>query len=148
MDQHDAEWARKWERAGVEIEGDDEAQHALRYSILQLLMVAPVTGSANSIPARALSGQVYKGAGFWDAEMFMFPFFLHTYPEKAAELMRYRIKTLDGARRKAKTEGPGYRGAFYAWESQETGASSAPTFAINKCTSAATWPLPCGTTSR
>jgi nigerose phosphorylase len=118
---HCAEWQDRWDRSDVRIEGDDEAQHALRYSILQLLMVAPVKGSANSIPARALSGQVYKGAIFWDTEMFMFPFFIHTQPEKAIELMRYRIKTLDGARRKAKTEGRGYRGAFYAWESQETG---------------------------
>ena len=93
-------------------------------------MVAPVNGSANSIPARALSGQVYKGAIFWDTEMFMFPFFLHTCPEKAVELMRYRIKTLDGARRKAKTEGAGYRGAFYAWESQETGDDACTYFNI------------------
>ncbi len=127
---HRAAWVKKWERCDVKIEGDDEAQLALRYSILQLLMVAPVNGSANSIPARALSGQVYKGAVFWDTEMFMFPFFLHTYPEKARELMRYRIKTLDGARRKAKTEGTGYRGAFYAWESQETGDDACSYFNI------------------
>jgi len=128
--QHDAEWAAKWERCDVVIEGDDVAQQALRYSILQLLMVAPVQGSANSIPARALSGQVYKGAVFWDTEMFMFPFFLHTYPEKAVELLRYRIRTLDGARRKAHTEGPGYRGAFYAWESQDTGDDACTYFNI------------------
>ncbi|MBI5425368.1 MAG: glycoside hydrolase family 65 protein [Opitutae bacterium] len=127
---HDAEWAQRWARCDVLIEGDDEAQLALRYSLLQLLMVAPVAGSANSIPARALSGQVYKGAIFWDTEMFMFPFFLHTYPEKAVELLRYRIKTLDGARRKAATEGPGYRGAFYAWESQDTGDDACTYFNI------------------
>jgi kojibiose phosphorylase len=130
LGKHNAEWDRKWERCDVKIEGDDEAQHALRYSILQLLMVAPVNGSANSIPARALSGQVYKGAIFWDTELFMLPFFLHTYPGKAVELMRYRIKTLDGARRKAKTEGPGYRGAFYAWESQETGDDACSYFNV------------------
>jgi nigerose phosphorylase len=118
---HNAQWQEKWSRSDVMIEGDDEAQRALRYSIFQLLMVAPTNGSTNSIAARAMSGQVYKGAIFWDTEMFMFPFFLHAYPEKAVELMRYRIKTLDGARRKARTEGRGYRGAFYAWESQETG---------------------------
>jgi kojibiose phosphorylase len=127
---HNARWREKWDRCDVKIGGDDDAQLALRYSILQLLMVAPVKGSANSIPARALSGQVYKGAIFWDTEMFMFPFFVHTYPEKAVELMRYRIKTLDGARRKAKTEGPGYRGAFYAWESQETGDDACTYFNI------------------
>jgi kojibiose phosphorylase len=127
---HSARWKEKWQRGDVAIEGDDEAQLALRYSILQLLMVAPVKGSANSIPARALSGQVYKGAIFWDTEMFMFPFFIHTYPEKAAELMRYRIKTLAGARRKARTEGLGSRGAFYAWESQETGDDACTYFNI------------------
>ncbi len=127
---HNAKWKEKWARSDVTITGDDEAQLALRYSILQLLMVAPVKGSANSIPARALSGQVYKGAIFWDTEMFMFPFFVHTYPEKAVELMRYRIKTLDGARRKAKSEGLGTRGAFYAWESQETGDDACTYFNI------------------
>jgi nigerose phosphorylase len=131
LSKHNARWREKWSRSDVTIEGDDEAQLALRYSIFQLLMVAPVKGSSNSIPARALSGQVYKGAIFWDTEMFMFPFFLHTYPEKAVELMRYRIKTLDGARRKAKTEGLGYRGAFYAWESQETGDDACTYFNIS-----------------
>ncbi len=130
LEGHNAKWREKWSRSDVTIKGDDEAQLALRYSILQLLMVAPVRGSANSIPARALSGQVYKGAIFWDTEMFMFPFFVHTCPEKAVELMRYRIKTLDGARRKAKSEGLGTRGAFYAWESQETGDDACTYFNI------------------
>jgi nigerose phosphorylase len=127
---HNAIWKKRWEASDVVIEGDDEAMLALRYSIFQLLIVAPVTGSANSIPARALSGQVYKGAIFWDTEMFMFPFFVHTNPEVAVELMRYRIKTLDGARRKALTEGAGCRGAFYAWESQETGDDACTYFNI------------------
>ena len=130
LSRHNAAWAEKWAQCDVLIAGDDEAQIALRYSIFQLLIVAPVKGSANSIPARALSGQVYKGAIFWDTEMFMFPFFLHTQPEKAAELMRYRIKTLAGARRKARTEGAGYHGAFYAWESQETGDEACTYFNI------------------
>ncbi len=130
MKAHDRKWKKRWEMCDVIIEGDEEAQLALRYSIFQLLIVAPVKGSANSIPARALSGQVYKGAIFWDTEMFMFPFFIHTYPEVAVELLRYRINTLDGARRKARTEGTGYRGAFYAWESQETGDEACTYFNI------------------
>ena len=128
--EHDAIWVGRWAKSDVVIDGDDVSQHALRYSIFQLLIAAPVDGSANSIPARALSGQVYKGAVFWDTEMFMFPFFLHTSPEKAAELLRYRIRTLPGARRKALTEGAGFRGAFYAWESQETGDDACTYFNI------------------
>ncbi len=130
LEAHNAHWAEKWALCDVKIEGDDEAQQALRYSIFQLLIVAPVKGSRNSIPARALSGQVYKGAIFWDTEMFMFPFFLHTHPEKAVELLRYRISTLDGARRKAQSEGPEYRGAFYAWESQDTGDDACTYFNV------------------
>jgi nigerose phosphorylase len=128
--EHDAEWAKTWARCDVEIEGDTSAQQALRYSIYQLLIAAPVAGSRNSIPARALSGQAYKGAVFWDTEMFMFPFFLHAYPEKAVELLLYRVRTLEGARRKARTEGAGFRGAFYAWESQETGDDACTYFNI------------------
>lgn len=128
--EHNARWAQQWSQCDVVVDGDDVAQHALRYSIFQLLIVAPVGGSRNSIPARALSGQSYKGAVFWDTEMFMLPFFLHTYPEKAVELLRYRIRTLEGARRKARTEGPGFRGAFYAWESQETGDDACTYFNI------------------
>lgn len=127
---HNSEWAKKWKLCDVKIEGDDEAQRALRYSIFQLLIAAPVRGSGDSIPARALSGQVYKGAIFWDTEMFMFPFFVHTCPETAVELLRYRIRTLPGARRKARSEGPGYRGAFYAWESQDTGDEACTYFNI------------------
>jgi nigerose phosphorylase len=130
LKRHNMKWRERWERCDVIIEGDEEAQLALRYSIFQLLIAAPVKGTAASIPARALSGQVYKGAIFWDTEMFMFPFFVHTYPEVAVELLKYRINTLDGARRKAQTEGPGYRGAFYAWESQETGDEACTYFNI------------------
>jgi nigerose phosphorylase len=130
MKAHDLKWQKRWEMCDVIIDGGEEAQLALRYSIFQLLIAAPVKGSANSIPARALSGQVYKGAIFWDTEMFMFPFFIHTYPEVAVELLKYRINTLDGARRKARTEGTGYRGAFYAWESQETGDEACTYFNI------------------
>ncbi|MDE2183687.1 MAG: glycoside hydrolase family 65 protein [Alphaproteobacteria bacterium] len=127
---HNDCWAEKWRLCDVAIEGDEAAQQALRYSIFQLLIAAPIAGSQNSISARALSGQVYKGAIFWDTEMFMLPFFLHTYPEKAVELLRYRIRTLDGARRKALTEGAGFKGAFYAWESQETGDDACTYFNI------------------
>ncbi len=129
LEQREA-WRQRWARCDVQIEGDTEAQLALRYSLFQLLMVAPVQGSANSIPARALSGQVYKGAIFWDTEFFMLPFFLHTQPEVAEDLLRYRIRTLEGARRKARSEGTGYSGAFYAWESQDTGDEACTYFNV------------------
>lgn len=120
-------WDARWAAADVRIEGDEAAQLALRYSIYQLLVIAP-TDERSSIPARGLSGQVYKGAVFWDTEIFMQPFFDHALPEIGRRLVRYRCRTLDGARRKAAELG--HRGAFYAWESQETGDEACSYFNV------------------
>lgn len=116
---HAEKWAQLWSHSRVLVEGDDEAQRALDYSIYHLHCIAPRYSKSMSIPARGLSGQTYKGAIFWDTEMFMLNFFLATEPEVAKTLLRYRIDTLDGAREKAKAYG--FKGAFYAWESQEGG---------------------------
>ena len=116
---HSQAWERKWEIAEVLIEGDAAAMQALNYSIYHLLCIAPRHSRQLSIAARGLSGQTYKGAVFWDTEMFMLDFFLFTDPEVAKTLLRYRIDTLEGAKEKA--EHYGYQGAFYAWESQEGG---------------------------
>ncbi|MDE6055778.1 MAG: glycoside hydrolase family 65 protein, partial [Lachnospiraceae bacterium] len=83
------------------------------------LSIAPFHAESLSIPARGLSGQTYKGAVFWDTEMFMLDFFLNCQPGVARTLLRYRIDTLSGAQKKAAQYG--YQGAFYAWESQEGG---------------------------
>jgi trehalose/maltose hydrolase-like predicted phosphorylase len=101
LNQHATEWENCWREADAQIEGDADGQFALRYSLYHLLAIAPA-GDRLSIPARGLSGQVYKGAVFWDTEMFMAPFFLNTMPHIAKNLLLYRYHTLDGARRKAK----------------------------------------------
>ncbi|GFZ34482.1 kojibiose phosphorylase [Clostridium zeae] len=121
-------WNQRWNDIDVEIEGDDYSQLALRYSIYHLMIIAPTHTDNTSIPARGLSGQVYKGAIFWDTEIFMLPFFLNTKPEIARNLLKYRCNTLDGARRKAADYG--YRGAFYAWESQDTGDDACTYFNV------------------
>ncbi len=116
---HIGKWSALWDNTRVEIEGDNAAMRALNYSIYHLHCIAPRHAESMSIPARGLSGQTYKGAVFWDTEMFMLPFYLYTEPKVARTLLKYRIDTLPGARAKAKEYG--YRGAFYAWESQEGG---------------------------
>ena len=125
---HVASWDERWRDCGIEIDGDDDAQLALRFSMYHLLSVAPTHAQSVSIPARGLSGQVYKGAVFWDTEIFMLPFFTHTFPEIARNLLLYRYHTLDGARRKAREYG--FRGAFYAWESQDTGDDACTLFNV------------------
>lgn len=125
---HANQWRARWETSDINIEGNEEDQLALRYSIYQLHIIAPVHSKKQSIPARGLSGQTYKGAIFWDTEMFMLPFFLYTDPKVAVDLVSYRINTLDGARKKAKYYG--FRGAFYAWESQENGEDACSDFNV------------------
>ena len=112
-------WEAVWRVSEVEIEGDGDAERAVNFSIYQLNAIAPRHHAALSIPARGLSGQTYKGAVFWDSEMFLLDYFLYTQPEIARSLICYRIETLPGALKKAASYG--YKGAFYAWESQEGG---------------------------
>ena len=119
MTEQKATWAALWADSRVLISGDEAAQQALDVSLYHLWCIAPRQGGSISIGARGLSGQTYKGAVFWDTEMFMLDFYLRTQPEIAKTLLRYRIDTLPGALEKAKRYG--WKGAFYAWESQEGG---------------------------
>ena len=121
-------WEQVWESCAVELDGDDKAALALHASQYYLNSIAPRHASNLSIPARGLSGQTYKGAIFWDSEIFLFPMFVYTQPEIARSLLRYRIDTLPGALTKAAEYG--YRGAFYAWESQEGGAEGCTNFNV------------------
>ena len=114
-----AQWESLWTHSEVQIKGDIKAMESVNYSLYHLHSIAPRHTQSLSIPARGLSGQTYKGAVFWDTEMFMLDFFLMTDPDTARVLMKYRIDTLQGALDKAKHYG--YDGAFYAWESQEGG---------------------------
>ncbi|RPJ22057.1 MAG: glycoside hydrolase family 65 protein [Chloroflexi bacterium] len=126
--EHAKFWSERWADCDIQIEGDFSAQQALRFSMYHLLSIVPMHTSAASIPARGMSGQMYKGAVFWDTEIFMLPFFTHVFPSMARNLLLYRYHTLDGARRKAKEYG--YRGAFYAWESQDTGEDACTLFNV------------------
>lgn len=118
-EKHISAWSDIWDKSYVEIDGDGEAEFALNYSIYHLNCIAPRNMKNKSIAARGLSGQVYKGAVFWDTEMFMIDYYIHTEPEIAKTLLQYRIDTIDGARKKAAEYN--LEGAYYAWESQEGG---------------------------
>lgn len=118
LNDHKAAFKELWKNAYVEIDGDEDAQFELLYSIYHLLILED-NRSTSSVPARGLSGQTYKGAIFWDTEMFMLPFYALTNPTFARNTIIYRIRTIEGAKKKAKKYG--FDGAFYAWESQEDG---------------------------
>jgi beta-phosphoglucomutase len=120
----DRAWKDFWVDSDVIIEGDDEAQLALRHALFQLRAAAPATDERVSIGPKGLSGFGYRGHVFWDTEIFMLPFFIYTQPELARNLLMYRWHTLDGARRNAESQG--FPGARYAWESAATGDEVTP----------------------
>jgi trehalose/maltose hydrolase-like predicted phosphorylase len=125
---HEAAWASRWQCSDVEVDGDAEAQRALRFALYHLNSAANPADERVSIGARALTGDDYRGHVFWDTEIFLLPFYVLTWPEAARALLMYRFHTLDAAR--AKAAGMGWRGALYAWESAYTGAEMTPEQAI------------------
>lgn len=121
---HTAAWAERWRASDVEIDGDDEAQRALRFAVYHLNGAANPDDERVSIGARALTGDAYLGHVFWDTEIYLLPFYVFTWPAAARALLMYRWHTLNGAR--AKAARLGYRGALYAWESADTGDETTP----------------------
>jgi kojibiose phosphorylase len=119
-------WEKEWERTDVVIEGDDEAQIALRFNLFQMLIAAPRQDDRVNIGAKTLSGFGYRGHAFWDTEIFMLPLFTYTAPHIAKNLLNYRYRNLPGARLKA--QGNGYEGAQFPWESADTGEEVTPTW--------------------
>lgn len=119
-------WGREWKRCDVEIEGDEEAQLAIRFNIFQLLIAAPRHDSHVSLGAKTLSGFGYRGHAFWDTEIFMLPLFIYTAPEIARNLLDYRYERLPSARQKAQAKG--FEGAQFPWESAVTGEEVTPTW--------------------
>lgn len=128
VEAHCAAWRARWEASDVVIDGDPDAQRAIRFALYHLISVANPEDEYVSIGARALTGGAYKGHVFWDTEVFMLPFFTLTYPEAARALLMYRYHTLPAAR--ARAARLGYQGALFAWESADTGEDVTPPFVV------------------
>jgi trehalose/maltose hydrolase-like predicted phosphorylase len=126
---HETAWAERWTCSDIRIEGDEEAQKALRFATYHLIGAANPEDERVSIGARALTGDSYLGHVFWDTEVYLLPFYILTWPEAARALLMYRYHTLPGAR--AKAARMGYRGAMYAWESADTGEETTPEHIID-----------------
>ncbi len=123
---HRERWDRWWEHSDIEIAGDDRAATVLRYNIYHNIIATPVHTDHLPIGARGLSCQAYQGAAFWDQEIFNLPMFIFTAPDVARNILVYRYRTLDGARRKARDLG--YHGAFYPWISGDSGEEICPAY--------------------
>ncbi len=131
FDRHAARWHARWKSSDISIAGSYATEQALRFNSYHLHSTAGTKPYA-SIGARALSGRAYEGHIFWDVEIFMLPFYLHTEPGLALNALRYRHHTLDGARQRAREADCG--GANFAWESTVTGEDVTPDKILLKTT--------------
>ncbi|MER3437114.1 MAG: glycoside hydrolase family 65 protein [Chloroflexota bacterium] len=125
---HTRAWAKRWGASDIVLDGDPWLQQALRFALYHLTSAANPEDERVSIGARALTGDGYLGHVFWDTDIFLLPFYIHTWPAAARALLMYRYHTLPAAR--AKAARLGYRGAFYPWESTDTGDEATPPLVI------------------
>lgn len=116
-------WARRWRDIGVEVPGDPEVEFALRFAAFHLVGAASRDDRA-SLGAKLLSGFGYGGHVFWDTDVFIVPWLTVAAPDLARHHLEYRHRTLPAARRRAGEFGR--QGAFFAWESADTGDDVTP----------------------
>ncbi len=101
-----------WSQSDIVVEGDTEAQQAIRWNLFQLAQASARTHE-QGIAAKGVTAGGYDGHYFWDTEVYVLPFLSYTNPEAARKLLRFRWRMLDAARQRA--EELSQRGALYPW---------------------------------
>lgn len=101
-----------WTRSDVRLEGDDEAQQAVRWNLFQLAQ-ATLRTDGEGVPATGLTGRGYDGHYFWDTEIYVQPFLVATQPALARQLLSFRHRMLPAARQAARLLSE--NGALFPW---------------------------------
>jgi alpha,alpha-trehalose phosphorylase len=101
-----------WDRADVEIDGDDALQQAVRFALFHILQ-SGARAEQRAIPAKGLTGRGYDGHSFWDTESYTLRVLTYTTPAAACDALRWRHSTIEPARTRARQLG--LRGAAFPW---------------------------------
>jgi kojibiose phosphorylase len=101
------------------LDADPLTRQGLEFGRLHLEMALCRDEPRVSVPIKGLTGEGYRFMVFWDTDFHMFPYYLFTNPGQARNLLLYRHRLLDAARRNAAHWG--YRGAQIPWETGTTG---------------------------
>ncbi len=95
---HEGVWDEIWRDGDIEINGDVEAQQAIRFNIFQLNQTYTGDDDRLNIGPKGFTGEKYGGSTYWDTEAYCLPFYLNTRPPKVAkQLLVYRYKHLQKA---------------------------------------------------
>ena len=97
----------------VKLDAPENLQSAMVFDLYGLLQSTGWDGFCN-VAAKGLSGEGYEGHTFWDSEMYVFPYFLWTQPEKARGMLEYRCRQMEAARENARLLGI-ERGILFPW---------------------------------
>jgi maltose phosphorylase len=109
---HVAEWHNRWEKADVQIEGDDVAQQGIRFNLFHLFSTYYGNDPRLNIGPKGFTGEKYGGATYWDTEAFAIPVYLGVAdPSVTRSLLQYRYDQLQGAFHNAQQQG--LKGALY-----------------------------------
>ena len=101
-----------WSDGDVRITGQPAVQQALRWNLFQLVQ-AGARADGRGISAKGVSGSGYSGHYFWDTEIYVLPYFIHSRPEIARRALEFRHAMLPAARRRARVMSE--RGALFPW---------------------------------
>lgn len=112
LEKQTAAWQERWQKADVQIQGDDEAQQGIRYNLFQLFSTYYGEDERLNVGPKGFTGEKYGGATYWDTEAYIVPMYLSVAdPEVTRKLLAYRFKQLDGAKINAQRQG--LNGALY-----------------------------------
>lgn len=106
VNQHKNAWKNIWEQTDVIIDGDPEAQQAIRFNIFQLNQSYRGDDARLNIGPKGFTGEKYGGNTQWNTELCCVPYFLLSSPSDVARnLLLYRYNQLPQAIENAKKLG-------------------------------------------
>ncbi len=101
-----------WADADVRVVGQPAVQQALRWNLFQLAQ-ASARADGRGIAAKGVTGSGYSGHYFWDTEIYVLPYLMHTRPAVAEAALSFRHAMLPAARRRARVMAE--EGALFPW---------------------------------
>ncbi len=119
---HAAEVEAFWDRSDVLVEAPGDVQRTVRFNLFQV-MQSTARAEGLGVAAKGVTGRGYEGHYFWDTEVYVVPFLVHTTPAWARRLLEFRCGMLGAARRRAREVG--HAGALYPWRTIDGSEASA-----------------------
>ncbi|MDY5731072.1 MAG: family 65 glycosyl hydrolase domain-containing protein [Eubacteriales bacterium] len=110
--EHIKQWAKRWDKCDVIIEGDTAAQQGIRFNLFHLLSTYSGDDARLNIGPKGFTGEKYGGATYWDTEAYCLPVYMSIAGETVAkQLLHYRFMQLPQAYVNAQAQG--LQGALY-----------------------------------